>query len=166
MTSLPPEVPKRLRDISDVVSAYNICLTYEKSLQLAIDNGDDVGNKQIYIRILGYLIHYVPTDQGLENVVKEISSCADDDFALLDLGKMYFNHYIRQCTFPNLQFNILDLTRSTVRANKGRTPVPSNYASRPSFNMVVDMVGDTLDDAPRVHVNAKHNVGLVFFFHE
>ena len=50
MTSLPPEVPKRLRDIADVVSAYNICLAYEKSLQLAIDNGDDVGNKQIYIR--------------------------------------------------------------------------------------------------------------------
>jgi len=103
----------------------------------------------------------VPTDQGLGNLVKEISSCADDDStALLDLGKMYFNHYIRQCTFPNLQFNTLDLTCSTVRVNKGRTPVPSNHASRPSFDMVVDMIGD---DALRAHANAKHNVGLVFF---
>ena len=42
----------------------------------------------------GYLIHYVPTDQGLKKVVEEISSCADDDdnsAAHLDVGKMYYS---------------------------------------------------------------------------
>ena len=107
MTSLPHRVPNRLRDIADVVSVYDICLRLEKSLQLAIDIGDYVGNTHIYIRILGYLIHYVPTDQGLKNIVEEIHSCADDS-ALLDVGKMYYNHYIWACTFapPNLQFNV------------------------------------------------------------
>ena len=107
MTSLPHRVPNRLRDIADVVSVYGICLRLEKSLQLAIDKGDYVGNTQIYIRILGYLIHYVPTNQGLKNIVEEINSCADDS-ALLDVGKMYYDHYIRACTFMplHLQFSV------------------------------------------------------------
>ena len=67
MTSLPHRVPNRLWDIADVISVYSICLRLEKSLQLAIDKGNYVGNTQIYIRILGYLIHYVPTNQGLKH---------------------------------------------------------------------------------------------------
>ena len=78
-----------------------------------------------------------------------------DPSQLNELGKMYLSHLIRACTFPNLQFNILDLTCSTVRADKGRTPVPSNHTSRPSFDTIVDMIGDTLDDAPRSHAPAK-----------
>lgn len=77
MTSLPPEVPSRLRHLAHVVSAYNICLTLEKSLQNAIDMGEDVGQDIINIRILGYLVHFVPTDRGLKTVVQEISSCED-----------------------------------------------------------------------------------------
>jgi hypothetical protein len=100
MTSLPLRVPKRLQDSPDVVNAYDICLRLEKSVQLAVDKGDDVGNKQIYIRIIGYLIHYVPTDQALKHVVEEISSYADDS-ALLDVGKRYYDHFIRMCTSPN-----------------------------------------------------------------
>jgi len=107
MTSLPLKVPKRFRDIADVVNAYDVCLRLEKSLKLAVDKGDYVGNAQIYIRILGYLIHYVPTDQGLKNIIEEINSCADDS-ALFDAGKMYYDHYIRACTstLPNLQLNM------------------------------------------------------------
>ena len=72
MTSLPPEVPTRLRDIAEISSAYGTYLRLEKSFHLAVDKGSDAGNDLIYIRILGHLIHYVPTDQGLKNIVEEI----------------------------------------------------------------------------------------------
>ena len=100
MTSLPSQVPPRLRDIAHVVSAYNICLRLEKSLQDAANKGEDreVGKKLIYIRIMGYLIHHVPTDRGLKTVVLEISS-SENDSDLLQIGKMYFDHYIRACMF-------------------------------------------------------------------
>lgn len=104
MTPLPLQVPQSLQqhhNLHKIVSAYNICLRVERSLQEDIDKGDDVGRKQIYIRILGYLIHYVPTDRGLGHVVNEIVSSLSDS-ALLDVGKSYFDHYIRACTFPNL----------------------------------------------------------------
>ena len=91
MTSLLLEVPKRFQDILDIVTAYDIYLRLEKSLQLAVNKGDDFGNKLIYVRILGYLIHYVPTDQRLENIVKEITSSVDDS-ALLNVGKIYYDH--------------------------------------------------------------------------
>ena len=48
MTSLPPKVPKKLRDIPDVVSVYYICLRVEKSIQVAVDKEEDVGNNLIY----------------------------------------------------------------------------------------------------------------------
>jgi len=139
MTSLPSEVPNRLRHIAHVVSAYNICLMLEKSLQSALDRGEDIGDNLIFVRIPGYLIHYVPTDRGLKNVVQEISSCIDDS-ALLNVGKMYYDHYIR-----------------AFRANKGRIPTPSNHASRPSFDTIADMVNDTLMEAPQSHADAKKN---------
>jgi hypothetical protein len=101
MTSLPLEVPPRLQNLPHVVSAYNICLRLEKSLQKTADGGQDVGKKLIYIRILGYLVHHVPTDRGLKTVVYKITSSTNDS-ALLEVEKMYFNHYIRACTFESL----------------------------------------------------------------
>ena len=102
MTPLPPKLRERQTDAHvHAVSAYNICLTVESSLQQAVNNGENVGNNIIYIRILGYLLHFVPTDQGLRVVVSEIFS-AKSDRALLDVGKMYFDHYVRACAFPNL----------------------------------------------------------------
>ena len=104
MTSLPREVPASLqqhRNFPNIVSAYNICLGIERSLQEDVDKGNDVGRNQIYIRILGYLIHHVPTDHGLGHVVTEITSTMRDS-DLLEVGKRYFDHYIRACTFRNL----------------------------------------------------------------
>lgn len=101
MTSLPSEAPNRLRNIAHVVSAYNICLRLEKPLQSAVDRGEDIGDNLIFVQILGYLIHDVPTDRGLKNVVQEIISCIDDS-ALLNVGKMYYDHYFRACAFLNL----------------------------------------------------------------
>ncbi|KAF8803108.1 hypothetical protein BYT27DRAFT_6743825 [Phlegmacium glaucopus] len=133
MTSLSPNVPDRLQDDAHIhaVSAYNICLKVESSLQHAVNNGEDVGNDIIYVRTLGYLIHFVPTDLGLRVVVAEILS-AKSDRALLDVGKMYFDHYI-----------------------KGRILTPSNHPSCLSFDTVADMLNDTLEDAPQSHSTAK-----------
>jgi hypothetical protein len=111
MTSLPAKVPERLRNRAHIVSAYDICLRLEKSLQQATDKGEDVGKSMINIRILGYLIHFVPTDQGLKTVVDEITSCKDD-FALLNVGKMYYDHYIRACMFATSTYLTCHLTRS------------------------------------------------------
>ena len=150
MTSLPPEVPERLRYIAEIISAYNTCLILENTLQLAVDKGEDVSlrNKLVYVRILGYLIHYVPTNQGLKNTAKEISSCTDDS-TLLDVGRMYYDHFIQACTFPNLGLTCdLDLTRSPVRANRSPIPTPPNHASCPSFDTFADMMNDTLVETP------------------
>ncbi|KAG5635286.1 hypothetical protein H0H81_011824 [Sphagnurus paluster] len=137
MTSLPPTVPARLQRVAHAVRAYNKCLRIEKSLQQAIDNGEKVGNGMIYVRILGYLIHHVVTDEGMKAVVYEITSCVTDR-DLLEVGKMYFNHYIRG-----------------FRASKGRIPTPSNHASRPSFDKITDMIKKTLEEAPPSHATAK-----------
>jgi len=101
MTSLLPEVPLRLQHISHAVDAYNVCLRLEKSLQQAIDRGEVVGKNLIYIRILGYLVHYAPNDQALNTVLTEIVSCPKDS-DLLDVGRVYFDHYIRACMFPSI----------------------------------------------------------------
>lgn len=162
MTSLPPEVPKRLEHLAHVVSAYNICLRLEKSLQKAIDKGESVGQDMIFVRILGYLIYFVPTDQGLNTVVQEISSCNEDSATLLAVGKMYYDHYIRACTFPSLLVQHATVSRGhLVRANKGRIPTPSTYPSRRSFDKIADAIKATLVEAPQSHAEAKKNVGLV-----
>ncbi|KIM35289.1 hypothetical protein M413DRAFT_32596 [Hebeloma cylindrosporum] len=141
MTLLPLEVPERLRDIAKVVNTYSTCLGIEKSLQLAIDGGDDVGNKHIYIRILGYTIHYVPTEKGLNTVVDEISSCVDDS-AILEVGKLYYNHYIRAFR---------------LRAKRSRTPTPHNDESPSSFHTVIEMNNHTFVDVPQSHADAQKN---------
>lgn len=55
------------------------------------------------------------------------------------------------------------LTRSPVRANRGRAPTPSNHASHPSFDRITDMVNNALVDAPQSHARAKQHVNLVPF---
>lgn len=112
MTSLPPKVAQSLQDVAHVLNAYDTCLRLEECLQLAAEKDDDVANNLIFIRILGYLIHYAPTARGLKTVVEEISSCADDS-ALLVVGKMYYDHYIRACTFlVRFRFRICSSNRS------------------------------------------------------
>lgn len=103
MSPLPSNVPERLQDTAHIMNAYNTCLRLEQSLQSTVDKGGNAGHDLVYIRILGYLIHLVPGEQGLKTVVQEISSC-DGDSALLALGQMYYDHYIRACKSTNLQF--------------------------------------------------------------
>jgi len=104
MTSLPTKVPRRVQHLAHVVNAYNICQRLERSL-CQIGQGEEVGNKLIYIRILGYLVHNVPGDRALKTVIDEISSCCGDS-ALLDLGKMYYDHYLRACMLASFCIQI------------------------------------------------------------
>jgi hypothetical protein len=77
-----------------------VCLRAEEALEQAPDDATKKMN-MIYLRILGYLVHHVPTDRGLKVVITEIVSCKTDS-ALFEVGKLYYNHYLRACTFPNL----------------------------------------------------------------
>ena len=96
MTPLPSEIPPRFPYVE---SAYNMCLGLEKSLQEAANEGQNVGKDLIYIRILGFLFHHVPTDEGLKTIINEVCSTACNSALLLQVGKMYFDHFIRPCTF-------------------------------------------------------------------
>jgi len=58
---------------------------------MAVDKGDYVGNTQIYVpTTLGQ------PDKELKNIVEQTNSCSDDS-ALLDVGKLYYDHYIWAC---------------------------------------------------------------------
>ena len=96
MPPLPPELPSRLRELPNAVSAYGICLRLEATIQ-ENNSKKDMARDQIFCRILGYLLHHIPTDQALKTVVYEVVSAKDDE-ALLKVGEMYFNHFIRACT--------------------------------------------------------------------
>lgn len=113
MTTLPPNLERYSPSsvlYAQSVSAYNKCLTLERSLQRAVDEAGEINPKPgkpqtpsrdlIYIRILGYLLHFVPTDQGATEVVSEIVLAKSDE-ALLEVGKFYYDHCIRACAFPN-----------------------------------------------------------------
>ncbi|KIM47226.1 hypothetical protein M413DRAFT_64063 [Hebeloma cylindrosporum] len=122
MTSLPPEAPKRLHNIADI---------------LAIDKGEEVGNNLIYIRILGYLLHHMPTDRGLRNLIEEINSCAEDS-AILDVGNVYYGQFIW-----------------AFRANRNPN---QTYFDSPLFDTSIDIVNDFSDEAPQSHASATKKV--------
>ena len=87
------------------MKAYNIFLELERSLQNDIDDSEGknlkIERNMIYCRILGYFFLFLPTHHGIEDVCNAVISCADDS-ALLDLGKTYFDHYIRACMFRDI----------------------------------------------------------------
>lgn len=67
--------------------------------------------------------------------------------------------------FPNFLYNSMyQLTRLVFRTAKGSIPTPSNHASRRSFNMIADMLNDTLERAPKDYSAAKVNVSLFSIF--
>ncbi|KAF5354230.1 hypothetical protein D9756_007002 [Leucocoprinus leucothites] len=145
MSPLPKELPLQYRHVPKLVSAYDTCLRVEKDLRRAEKIGQDVTKQLVYIRIPGFLLHHSPSHQGLKTVEVEINACAGEDTRLFQLGKDYFDHYIR-----------------AFRASKGPIPTPSNYPSRPSFGKIADMINDTLVEAPQSHADAKKNASLVF----
>ncbi|PPQ90223.1 hypothetical protein CVT25_001764 [Psilocybe cyanescens] len=126
MTSLPHKLPQRLQHLAHVVNAYDICLKLEDSLQLAVNDGNDIGRNLIYIHILGYLIHHVPTEIGLGNISQEINLCYNNS-TILALAQILYSH----------------------------TPTPSDDASPPSFDTIQDMTNMTLQKTPQSYAQAK-----------
>ncbi|PPQ92939.1 hypothetical protein CVT25_000103 [Psilocybe cyanescens] len=109
MALLPHKVPERLQQLAHIVSAYNICLRLKKSLQLANNNSNDlaIGHNLVYVQVLDYLMHYVPTNLGLKHIALEISKFIDDS-AVLAVGKMdhiqiHKLYGVSHCSFARIQ---------------------------------------------------------------
>ncbi|GBE88143.1 hypothetical protein SCP_1203730 [Sparassis crispa] len=142
MSKLPRELPEDLQCHSEqfphLNSAYQICLRLEEEIEADASPAQNSKEQMIFCRILGYLLCYGPNIGARVAVYKQIISCKDKK-ALVQLGKMYFDHYVR-----------------AFRSNKGPTPTPSNHASRPSLDTMADMIKDCLEEAPQGHSTAKN----------
>ena len=101
MSKLPFQLPQRLLNDTPchrIISAYDMCLKLEQITQDKIDTNAIVGPRDmIYCRILGYLIHYAPTDQALKTVMYDIVSRTSEQ-ALLDVGQVFYDYFISACT--------------------------------------------------------------------
>ena len=111
-TSLPPSVPQRVQHIAAVVSAYNMLQQLETTILAENDHATITvvtrGKSKrdvdlMYCRIVGHFFHHVPSDRGLHNLVREVSSTGGDQQKLLDLGKLYYDA-IRLCEFILMVF--------------------------------------------------------------
>ena len=146
--SLPLEVPKRFRDILDIVTAYDICLRLEKSLQLAINKGDDVGNKLITFESLAILYTTCRQIKDRKTSSKKLPR-ASMILLFLMSGKYIMiirSGPVRFCFQIFRSACNLDLTRSPVRANKGRISTPSSYKYPVSFDTITKMAIHALVD--------------------
>ncbi|SRR6266478_7535611 len=88
---LPKELPLRLAENPTLTGAYTIILRLEDD-SLKVDDS----RKLVYARILGYLIREGPSDQARVTVAQDVISCHTNQ-EKWDVGRMYFNHFIRSC---------------------------------------------------------------------
>lgn len=107
MSPLPDQLPQWLKSsplFPHIESAYNVCLKLERKIQSTLDKSRRsaervvINKNLIYVRVLGYLLHHGPSLQARQYVTKEIVSCVEnEDNKIIELGQMYFEHYIRAC---------------------------------------------------------------------
>jgi len=90
-----------------VAAAYDFCLEVEKELmgqQSSIITATDtkaLEKKLVNIRILGYLLMYVPTNAAREHIAKTILTDKDGGFdTLINRGAFYDQLLLRTCKFP------------------------------------------------------------------
>lgn len=112
-TSLPPLVPQRVQHVPAVVSAYNMLQQLETIILAenghatirAVTRGKSKRDVDLMCcRIVGHFFHHVPSDRGLYNLVREVSSTGGDRQKLLDLGRLYYDHAFRFCEFILIVF--------------------------------------------------------------
>ena len=117
----------------------------------------------MYARILRYLILEGPSDQARATVAREVASCANSE-DMLDLGKVYFDHYIRTCTPPLVVFffRAPHAEKPLKRSERGvvhtGTPASSFCPSRRPFETTEEMMMDMAVEAPQDHRSAKNSV--------
>ncbi|KAH7889119.1 hypothetical protein F5I97DRAFT_475539 [Phlebopus sp. FC_14] len=95
----------------------------------------------MYARVLGYMIIHAPSDKARATLCNEIFSChRHDDWRdrLFRLGQLFVDYYIR-----------------AFKKFKGRTPVPSEHPSRPSFDYTKEKIMVEIKEAPKNHEEAK-----------
>jgi hypothetical protein len=97
---LPPTLPEPLNTSSQTLVAYSKNSQLEKAFYHH-SNCKFCEKKLIHARILGYLIREGRSIKAREHVAQEVNPCLDDD-QINELGKMYFEHYIRVCESPSL----------------------------------------------------------------
>ena len=94
-----PELPPRYHNSPSIFGAYPQILKLERSEQAAYSCNPS--NKQckrlVYIRILGYLILEGPSDLARVTVALEVNACSGNEEKMLDIGRLYFDHFIRAC---------------------------------------------------------------------
>ena len=110
-------------------------------------------------RILGDLILEGPSDQAGVTVAQEVVSCHSTE-DMLNLGKMYYDHYLRACMLLPLLVSYSDILL-LVRRNKGRTPAASSHPSRRSFETTKELIRSMVVKAPQDHRSAKNNVSVI-----
>lgn len=101
---LPALVSRQSYDTAAVISAYNIILQLEKKLLAEIDSATSKRAREtqqalMHCRIVGHFFHHVPTDKGLNNVVKQVGSTGGDEEKLVAIGKLYYEQCIQLCKF-------------------------------------------------------------------
>ncbi|KAJ8597922.1 hypothetical protein M405DRAFT_779057 [Rhizopogon salebrosus TDB-379] len=79
-------------------NAYDVCLVFESRASEASDTGGHKPSELVCARLLGYMLIHAPVDTGRDHLAKEILSCTGDD-GLKQLGKFYFDHFIRLCAY-------------------------------------------------------------------
>ncbi|KAG8929474.1 hypothetical protein FRC02_005533 [Tulasnella sp. 418] len=132
MTALPPnKFPPGI-----VHEAYATCLDLQNRAMNVqqLKSGPTV---LVCARFLGYVILEAPTTTGQENFAREVTSC-QDGATLCKLAKFYIDHFVR-----------------CFRAAKGRTPIPSEHPSRPSFDDIQETLAYLLREPTRNHQTAK-----------
>ncbi|KAG8944193.1 hypothetical protein FRC03_002148 [Tulasnella sp. 419] len=132
MTALPlNELPPGI-----VHDAYDACLDLQNRAMNVPQFKSDPP-VLVCARFLGYVILEAPTTDGQAKFAREVTSC-QGDASLCKLAKFYIDHFVR-----------------CFRGAKGRTPVPSEHPSRPSFDDTQEMLAYLLHQAPKNHQTAK-----------
>jgi len=97
---LPPTIPESLNTSPHILLAYSRLLRLEKAYY-SHSNREVCEKKLVHTRILGYLIREGPSTKAKERVAQEVNSSQKDD-DMDELGKMYYDHFIRVCESPSL----------------------------------------------------------------
>jgi hypothetical protein len=108
----------------------------------------------VVARLLGYLL--VHSENGRQTLARDIAD-ASDDAALIDLGRLYVNHFVKVCTYSAISLDAM-LTVLPVKSASGPTPAPSEHPSRPALEDERNAVASMNDEASLDHRKAKRAV--------
>ncbi|KAG2007981.1 hypothetical protein CC2G_013463 [Coprinopsis cinerea AmutBmut pab1-1] len=96
MSNLPPSLPVSIQNSDAAQKAYNVILELERRLLPPSQHNEthtDLGEQRnlVLCRILGYLLHYAPTEQARASVVDGIIACDGDDERVLEFGEVFLD---------------------------------------------------------------------------